>query len=593
MSLSNRLLLMVTILMGLYAFVVYGIQRLVIMPDFQNLERIEGERDVERTYEVLTKKIGDVEDVGHTIAAMPVVVKSVASGNVDSLNKELDIGHFLQNKVSLIYLFDLKGNVLWGKVYELDTLKEVYLPNFRQTLKNHGDDLLKHDSIYSAQGGLIVSDLGPMLLVSLPVHDDSPEKKIIGTIVAGRFVDNDIINSISTETKVAVQFWPSGGSIIPRSKLPIFNALVKEKGIYREEDGNVVHLYSLLPDVNDEPKILMEVTLSKDITNQAAQTLLFTFLMLLAAALIVIIALYLSIQRVVIKPIVLLRNHITEIREKNEFSRTLNLKRSDEIGKLVEEFNGMMDQLNVARSSLLEQSRYSSVAHVASNVLNSVRNTIKPLVMSIEAIKARIGENLQAGSSPSKQEQEMLEQKLTKLLEEATTVMKVVNVQDSLDDQMEILADIKLGRILKEAVDLVPKDLTEGIQITVSPNANQFRPAHTHRSALRQIVMELISNAAASIHRAGVKDGKIDLDVSTVAGSAGSQMHIQIIDNGEGIAPENLETIFQRSEKQTDSLHPDLQWCRNTTSAMNGKIYATSKGPGEGSRLHLIIPNQQ
>jgi len=69
-------------------------------------------------------------------------------------------------------------------------------------------------------------------------------------------------------------------------------------------------------------------------------------------------------------------------------------------------------------------------------------------------------------------------------------------------------------------------------------------------------------------------------------------LHVRFRDNGCGIAPENIECIFERgfTTKSSGSTGQGLHWSASTVSVMNGKLYAESEGPGRGACLHLLLP---
>ena len=64
-------------------------------------------------------------------------------------------------------------------------------------------------------------------------------------------------------------------------------------------------------------------------------------------------------------------------------------------------------------------------------------------------------------------------------------------------------------------------------------------------------------------------------------------LHLEVRDNGGGIAPEAMASLFQRgfSTKQGKKGGIGLHWCANSVIAMNGKIHATSDGAGLGRHL--------
>jgi signal transduction histidine kinase len=64
-------------------------------------------------------------------------------------------------------------------------------------------------------------------------------------------------------------------------------------------------------------------------------------------------------------------------------------------------------------------------------------------------------------------------------------------------------------------------------------------------------------------------------------------------DDGGGIAPENLERLFDKgfsTKSRNTNFGIGLHWCANALRALGGRIWASSEGPGCGATLHVIVP---
>jgi C4-dicarboxylate-specific signal transduction histidine kinase len=113
------------------------------------------------------------------------------------------------------------------------------------------------------------------------------------------------------------------------------------------------------------------------------------------------------------------------------------------------------------------------------------------------------------------------------------------------------------------------------------------------RTVLRLILQNLIINAADAVRDAGKDKGKLRVSAEIVQETDGRQLHLQCIDDGVGIATENLERVFEKgfTTKSPETNHGiGLHWCANAIGALGGRIWAASDGPGSGAALHLLVP---
>jgi PAS domain S-box-containing protein len=112
---------------------------------------------------------------------------------------------------------------------------------------------------------------------------------------------------------------------------------------------------------------------------------------------------------------------------------------------------------------------------------------------------------------------------------------------------------------------------------------------HSDRQKVKQILVNLLSNALKFTHEGGI-------DVSVLAGDNDGTASIAVSDTGIGIAPEHHENIFEDFRQVDDS--PSRQYggtglglaiCRRLAHALGGRITLTS-AVGKGSTFTLTIP---
>jgi signal transduction histidine kinase len=74
-------------------------------------------------------------------------------------------------------------------------------------------------------------------------------------------------------------------------------------------------------------------------------------------------------------------------------------------------------------------------------------------------------------------------------------------------------------------------------------------------------------------------------------------LEVQIADTGNGIEPDQLETIFERFHQEEGFMQRavggtglGLAICRQLAKQLGGKIWATSPGKGKGSQFYVTLP---
>jgi signal transduction histidine kinase len=153
----------------------------------------------------------------------------------------------------------------------------------------------------------------------------------------------------------------------------------------------------------------------------------------------------------------------------------------------------------------------------------------------------------------------------------AAGVVEAVRVRDLVDDALRM-----------NAVALARHDVSVVRQLDDLP----LLQLDKHRLLL--ILVNLISNAKYAMD--GVHDRPHQLTVQVQAPSP-QTLRIRLVDNGEGIAPENLTRIFSHGFTTRSNGHGfGLHSCVLAAREMSGTLAAHSDGPGLGATFTLELP---
>ena len=141
--------------------------------------------------------------------------------------------------------------------------------------------------------------------------------------------------------------------------------------------------------------------------------------------------------------------------------------------------------------------------------------------------------------------------------------------------------------------DLVDHDYLERVEIYIDPNVNNTGEITTYRVVFMQVLSNLITNACESIIRGANKHGLVNIFAFPEEKDFTDGIRLSVSDNGAGIEPDNLNKIFEKqfsSKGKYGLTGLGLKWCRDAVTSFNGKIYAESKGFGQGATFHFLFP---
>lgn len=139
----------------------------------------------------------------------------------------------------------------------------------------------------------------------------------------------------------------------------------------------------------------------------------------------------------------------------------------------------------------------------------------------------------------------------------------------------------------------MPDRCRELVRIEVDPSVPAVGTVQVARTMLRQVLQNLIINAAEAVRAAGRDRGTVRFAATLVRDDEQYKLHLDCTDTGIGIAAANLERIFEKgysTKLDQGNMGIGLHWCATSINALGGRIWATSDGRDRGATLHLVIP---
>jgi C4-dicarboxylate-specific signal transduction histidine kinase len=116
-------------------------------------------------------------------------------------------------------------------------------------------------------------------------------------------------------------------------------------------------------------------------------------------------------------------------------------------------------------------------------------------------------------------------------------------------------------------------------------------PLLLDKSRLLQILLNLMSNASHAMESIPADARKLTLATALVRDSRGERLRITVRDEGEGIAPSHLASIFAHGFTTKKSGHGfGLHASAVAAIEMGGTLVAHSDGAGRGALFTLEVP---
>jgi two-component system, NtrC family, sensor kinase len=319
------------------------------------------------------------------------------------------------------------------------------------------------------------------------------------------------------------------------------------------------------------------------------------------------------INRIVLRRLERLAAAMRDV-EGGNLERRVVMGAPDEVGRLSQGFNQMLDQLSNANREIREfnlrlaqeielatqdLSRKNMALGQLNRLLNDLRreNASKVRLATLGQLAAQLAHEIGTPlSSVSGHLQLALLQRdlapaLRERLEVASREIARIGriVRDYLDSTRGLEPERKptsLRQLLIEAVEVTGggEQAKPEVTMEITDEPSDFE---TDPGLLRQILINLLSNAFDAI-AAVAKDGHVTIS----AGSTNGRVDIAISDTGAGISPEDQRSIFEpfyTTKGRGKGTGLGLAICRELSKALGGSIEVEST-PGKGSTFTVHLP---
>jgi signal transduction histidine kinase len=299
----------------------------------------------------------------------------------------------------------------------------------------------------------------------------------------------------------------------------------------------------------------------------------------------------------------------------------LDLRRGDEFGVLARELDRMVERLAESRMQLVDQSFQAGFAELANGVLHNLGNAMTPMSVRLANLTERLRAapiadaeqavaELKEGTPDAARGADLeeflrlackqLAATVRSAQEDVATITRQASlIQTTLAEQMRsarnehVIESVRLTELLAQSLEIVPDTCRSRLAIAADETVRRVGVVRVARTVLRLILQNLIINAADAVRDAGKDKGTLRVSAEIVHEANRRQLHLQCIDDGVGIAAENLARVFEKgfTTKSPETNHGiGLHWCANAIGALGGRIWAVSDGPGRGAAVHLIVP---
>ncbi|MEW6033892.1 MAG: CHASE4 domain-containing protein [Chloroflexota bacterium] len=353
MTLRKKTIAVVVLTSVVLVALLHGISWIIVLGGFDQLERDNAHRDVERALAILSKEVSDLDSTTSDWAHWDDTYGFIEDGNTDYIESNLVDGTFIALRLNLMLFVDPSGEVVFGKAFDLHDEEEMPTP---ESLQEHlaADALLvRHTDTESHVAGLLPLSEGPMLIASRPILTSEDQGPVRGALVMGRYLDDAEVQRLAEVVQLSLTVEPFQDSQVPSGfQVPHLTLSEEPPIVVQPLTAESIAGYALLRDIYGEPLLILRATMPRDIHQQGQRSMYYLVASLVAVALASGAAILVVLEKLVLSRLVKISTAVGRVGVTGDLSARITVAGTDELARLAGDVNVMVEALQQSQRAL-------------------------------------------------------------------------------------------------------------------------------------------------------------------------------------------------------------------------------------------------
>ncbi len=628
-ALSNKVLAAVSATFLVLFVGQYSIARCIISRSYTQLEQEKTLTNIERLQGSVTKEVEELTAVSNDWGWWNATYEYVQDRNLAYEQENLQYDTISRLALDFLVILDAKNQPVFASFLDAGS-ESLYplTPKMLADLKLQTDQVISDPQKITASG-LVLLDRTPSLLSISKILKGDKTGPAVGTLVMGRWVDDEKLAAFSDTTRQPIQSFLASSQGLPADAIRAIDQMTQTQAATNVQVINEDQIagYALIADMDHHPQLLLQTRMRRDIYQKGKTSLHYFLASTVVIGLVFCLLMLVLIRKLVLSRLESLSLQVSQIgnspSEESSCDRRIHLSGQDELSDLAGTINHTLNQLNQRTQELKVSKRVAEEAKTIADRANQAKssflaNMSHELRTPLNAILgfAQLLTKERTLTDYQREKISIINRSGEHLLSLINDVLDMSKIESGCIDL--VLSSFDLYYLLESLEDMLQlKAQSKGIELVVEVDESLPRYVYADERKLRQILLNLLSNAIkfTKIGSVTLKVSKSALNPakSELAGQDAQNWKVQcqsdqnnllalkkqrllfaVIDTGTGISAQELTQVFQPFV-QTDSGRQSqegtglgLPISRKFVELMAGDLSVTSQ-IGKGSTFSFDI----
>jgi PAS domain S-box-containing protein len=379
MTLRKKSIIIIIIATILIISLVNGASRLILVKNLSNLEEKYTVKDTQRAYGAILIQQNSLFALVKDYAIWNDTYAFANDLNPNYIKSNLIHTTFTNQNINFFILTDNTGKITAAFGHDLiNDISQPVSPDFLNLISQTA--LFQNPGLKTGSAGFFIVKDKLILLAYHAILTSNSSGPARGTLIVGRYLDDDFAAKLSTITQLSLQITPSQNKKAELTGAKQISGLEPEIFI-KFLDDKTISGYVIFQDILGNPTLILQTKMERDIFNQGYSTILFYITIVFFGCMIFFISAIYLLDSQVTSRITRLSRSIAEIRLSGTLADRVPVKGVDEIASMSNELNQMLGSLEVADYQIrnakdemekLVEERTAALIQVNQNLLHEI-----------------------------------------------------------------------------------------------------------------------------------------------------------------------------------------------------------------------------
>ncbi|MEM9539546.1 MAG: adenylate/guanylate cyclase domain-containing protein [Cyanobacteria bacterium P01_E01_bin.42] len=356
----------------------------ILLSGFRQVERESAIGNVRRAISVLEEELERLDIVTADWAHWNDLYEFVEDGNQDFIETNLTDTTVENLELNFLVILNNQGQPTYELSFDLENLEDIALPPALEEHLSFDRPLLQYETLDShVQGILLLPEL-ITLIASRPILTSEEEGPARGAFIIARYLTSTKITELEERNQLSLDFYRLDDRQLPPNIQEISVRLDEKSVLEPKEVAIVIEPlndekiagYTIFRDIYDNPALLLQVTMPREVYQQGRNSLRYLILSLWGVGIVFSIGTLIFIERIVLLRLSHLSTEVKNIGIAHDSSQRIHLSGNDELTGLAQTINWMLESLEISEKEV-QQEREKAEALLLNIFPESIARTLK------------------------------------------------------------------------------------------------------------------------------------------------------------------------------------------------------------------------